>query len=125
MVMRGVLVQRDDDYLRTLLADMAASNKWMHLSALTLSPDPDREKRHFHILLLEDAGFMQPMSAKREVWRISGAGYDFLRLTEQSATWEATKNAAQKIGGASVQMLYRIAEGYARQKLTELGVPLA
>lgn len=117
-------MERDDDFLRSLLLEMEAGDEWMHMSVLTNSSDEAEYKRHFHIMLLVDAGLMSPMSAKMQTFRITNSGHDFLALTRQNERWEAAKSAVRHIGGASIQMLYRAAEGLARQKLIELGVPL-
>jgi hypothetical protein len=117
-------MERNDDYLRSLLLELEASDDWMHLSVLTSGSDEAENERHFHIMLLVDAGLMAPMSAKMQTFRITNSGHDFLALTRQSERWEAAKSAVRHIGGASIQMLYRAAEGLARQKLIEMGVPL-
>ncbi len=124
-LLEGMPLERDDDYLRDLLRELEASDEWMHLSVLNIGSDADEHKRHFHILLLVDAGLLAPMSAKMQTFRITNAGHDFLAVTRRSETWEAAKAASRHIGGASIQMLYRAAEGLARQKLADLGVPLA
>lgn len=125
LISRGFAVQRDDDYARELLREMEASDQWMHVSVLTSSSGPDGLKRHFHVLLLVDAGFLAPMTEKGGTFRITSAGHDFLTMTRQAAAWEAIKAVGRNLGGASLQMLYRIGEGIARQKLAELGLPVA
>lgn len=121
----GDPLERDDDYLRELLQEMEAGSDWTHLSVLTMSASEEGRKRHFHILLLVDAGLMASMGEKMQSFRITNAGHDFLALTRRNDAWEAAKAATRHLGGASVQMLYRAAEGYARQKLAEFGIPLA
>lgn len=121
----GMPLERDDDYLRDLMRELEGSDEWMHLSVLTSGSDGEEFKRHFHLLLLVDAGFLAPMTAKMQTFRITNAGHDFLSVTRRSEAWEAAKAASRHIGGASIQMLYRAAEGFARQKLAELGIPLA
>ncbi len=120
----GFELQRDDDYLRGLLQEMERSDQWMHLSALMLSMSEEDAKRHYHVLLLVDAGFLAPMKPGGSAYRITNTGHDFLALTRKNDAWEATKSAAGHLGGASLQMLYRVAEGYAKQKLAELGIPM-
>ncbi|MBN9890094.1 DUF2513 domain-containing protein [Salipiger abyssi] len=114
---------RDDDYLRELLLEFEADEDWVQVSELLLGPGDDETKRHYHVLLLCDAGMMTGVD--EGLFRLTSAGHDFLELTRQSEAWEATKGASRKLGGASIQMLYRVAEGYARSKLSELGIPLA
>lgn len=125
LVDAGIPMERDDDYLRELLLEFEGSDTWEHVSVLAIGDRSERLKRHYHVLLLVDGGLMAPLDEKARTFRITNQGHDFLAATRQNEAWEATKNASRHIGGASVQMLARIAEGYARQKLAELGVPLA
>lgn len=125
LIQKGTDMKRDDDYLRELLLELEAGDDWMHLSVQTLGDSAEEAKRHFHILMLMDAGFLAPMTAKMQTFRITNTGHDFLAMIRSDDAWSKVKATGSKLGGASVQMLYRIAEGYARQKLADLGVPLA
>lgn len=116
-------MKRDDDFLRALLLECEASDNWRVVDARTMAQSPEREKRSYHIMLLEDAGMMTQVGDG--VYRLTNYGHDFLEMTRKNEAWEATKAGAQRLGGASLRMLYGIAEGYARQKLEELGIPLA
>lgn len=124
-VIGGKEMRRDDDYLRELLLGFEGSDDWMHMSALTINASTDQMRRHFHVLMMVDAGCLMPLSADSSSFRITNAGHDFLALTRKNEAWEATKAAAKGVGGASLHLLYRAAEGYAMQKLKEVGVPLA
>lgn len=124
LILGGLKMHRDDDFLRALLQEMEASDQWMHLSAIHLSSPPEEMKRHFHIQLLVDAGMLAAMKSGSSAYRITNAGHDFLGVTRQQEVWEAAKAGVRHLGGASVQMLYRVAEGYARQKLADLGIPI-
>ncbi len=115
-------MRRDDDYLRDLLLELEASDQWEHMGGIVMGSPPEEMNRHFHLLLLRDADMLEEMH--EDVFRITNAGYDFLALTRDTAAWQATKSAARHLAGASIQMLYRIAEGIALRKLTELGVPI-
>lgn len=130
LIQSGREMRRDDDYLRALLMKLEAEDDWQYLFSLGSreedDPQADEEEReYYHLLLLVDAGFVARSGSEGECYRITNAGHDFLALIRQGDAWEATKAGARHLGGASLQMLYRIAEGYARQKLAELGVPLA
>lgn len=123
-LLMGDHMERDDDYLRELLQEMEAADEWMHASLLAISSEPDELKRHFHILLLVDAGFLAPMTEAAHTFRITNAGHDFLALSRSNVAWEVAKTAVRHLGGASVQMLYRALEGYAMHKMAEAGVLL-
>ena len=122
MIQKGAEMRRDDDYLRELLFKLEADEGWNYI----FSPDTEEEEReYYHLMLLADADLLERSGTFGEMWRITNAGHDFIALTRRNEAWEKVKGAGARIGGASVQILYRIAEGYARQKLTELGIPLA
>ncbi|OAN71117.1 hypothetical protein A8B82_21225 [Sulfitobacter sp. EhC04] len=126
IVRGGIEVNRDDDYLRELLNEFEASNTWIHHSSgagLSLSKH-EAFRRQYHILLLVDAGLMTSINGNGSPYRLTSQGHDFLAITRQSEAWEAAKSATRHMGGASIQMLYRVAEGYAREKLAQMGVPL-
>lgn len=125
LIQMGAKVKRDDDYIRALLLEMEASAEWLHISALTMGASEDEVRKHFHMRLLADAGMLEESGKSGGVFRITNAGHDFLALIRKNENWEATKNVAANMGGASIQMLYRIAEGYAKQKLAEFGIPIA
>jgi Hypothetical protein (DUF2513). len=115
-------MKRDDDYMRQLLLDIEASDDWYFHNTLGSADDAEADKSHFHVMLLVDAGFLARFG--NDTYRITNAGHDLLALTRRNEAWEATKKAAGHVGGASLQMLLRVAEGLARQKLAELGIPI-
>lgn len=117
----GIELERDDDYLRELLLELVSSDSWLHSSPMSLA-DAEAQKRRFHILLLVDAGLM---AEHGKLFRITNQGHDFIALTREEKAWTMTKAAVKHIGGASIQMLYRAAEGYALQKLAGAGVPIS
>lgn len=123
IVSMGIEMQRDDDYLRKLMQEFEADEDWRVLVSDRIKSTPDEAKRHYHITLLVDAGFMTHVGG--QAYRLTNAAHDFLAMTRQDEAWEATKAVGRRLGGASLQMLYRVAEGYAKQKLGEWGVPLA
>lgn len=125
LITNGRDMRRDDDYLRKLLMELEDHRWWAFPNQLAGGDDAEAEKRYYHMLLLVDGGLMAPVDDKGVSLRITNAGHDFLAMTRDSEKWEAVKGAAHKLGGASVQMLYRIAESYARQKLVDIGIPLA
>lgn len=113
---------RDDDYMRELLLELEASPDWSHLSYLAQDSDAAAFRRHYHVLLLVDAGLLAPTSFGATSYRITNAGHDFIAVTRQNEAWEATKAATRHMGGASVQMLYRVAEALAINGLKAAGV---
>ncbi|MCJ8138575.1 DUF2513 domain-containing protein [Falsirhodobacter halotolerans] len=115
-------VQRDLDFMRQILADMEASQEWLHPIGHDDNPPGGREKHDYHVLLLADEGFLQRMQPG--IFRMTAKGHDFLDNTRDSGIWRASKAALSGFGSHSVTMLMNVAEGYVRQKLIENGVPL-
>lgn len=127
MAMLGwsIAMKRDDDLARQILLEIEAHDDPLYVCALHSGSDQGERIRYYHLRLLVDAGFLEESGKQGGVFRITNAGHDFLALTRQSEAWEATKAGARMLGGASLQMLLRVAEGYALRKLAELGVPVA
>lgn len=121
----GIAMKRDDDLAREILLEIEAHDDPLYVCALHSGSDQAERIRYYHLRLLVDAGFLEESGKQGGVFRITNAGHDFLALTRQSEAWEATKAGARMLGGASLQMLLRVAEGYALRKLAELGVPVA
>lgn len=125
LVQMGTTMQRDDDYLRELMLEMEASPDWLHVSALAIHSSQEQLRKHYHMRLLADAGMLEESGRSGGVFRITNTGHDFLAMIRKNENWEATKETARQLGGASIQMLYRIAEGLVRQKLVDMGFPIA
>ena len=113
-------MRRDNDYLRDLLREMVEDDDYLHALGGALEDD---EKREYHLDLLVDAGLLQESNSG--VYRVTNYGQDFYALTLKSDVWEKAKNAAAAVGGGTLQVLFSVAEGYVKQKLVELGVPLS
>lgn len=116
----GFELERDDDYLRELMLETVSRDRWLH-SAPLIRADAEAQKRHFHILLLVDAGLM---AQHGQLFRVTNQGHDFVALTREDDAWKFVKTSLKHVGGASIQMLYRAAEAYALLKLEEAGMKL-
>lgn len=72
----------DPNLLLEILREMAADNEGRLVCLLTTgSNDADRRVRH-HVELLVDDGYSAWTSERREIARITSAGYDFLRAVD-------------------------------------------
>jgi len=86
----------------------------------------------FHVNLLADAGFVNAEVIRSPGGRIikcypadlTWHGHDFLDTIREEETWRATKSAAGKIGGFTVEILKSIAVGYLKGRAREMGLPL-
>jgi len=119
---RVAAMVRDDDYLRELLLSFEAARDWRFVTSMILDPSSEDFKRDYHIRLLADAGLMVQMN--EYTFRMTSAGHDFIALTRSNEAWEATKNGVKHVAGVTIQMLFRVAEGYAVEKLRSFGVPI-
>lgn len=116
-------LERNDDMIRQILLDIEAQPDPLYLMPLYHGMPDEERTRYYHMRLLVDAGMLAETGKNGGVFRITNAGHDFLAVTRQNEAWQAIKAGGAKLGGASLQMLFQIGEGYARQKLAELGVP--
>lgn len=115
-------MKRDDDYLRSLIVEIQDSDRWIVMSDLTHSSDEDDFRRHFHILMLVDAGLVAPFS--RATYRLTDAGQTFAAQVRDDGAWSRIKAAANAATGHSVALLADIARAYALDALKRWGVPL-
>lgn len=117
-------MRRDDDLIRSLMFEAEAANDWRlaEIGAIVLNPDPEASRRAYHLMLLCDAGLFTRVGDG--VFRLTNAGHDWLTAVRDNTVWAKTKDAAQKVGGASLQLMGSIATGLVKQKLAELGIPL-
>ena len=75
----------DPNLLLKILREMAADNEGRLICVLTSgSSSADRRIRH-HIEQLVDVGYSAWISDRREIVRITSAGYDFLRAVDANA----------------------------------------
>ncbi len=122
--MEGGMI-RDNDYLREILIKMEVADGYkFNGPSRVMAPSPEEARYNYHLLLLIDAGLVSPMDPQMNTVRMTGQGHDFLAATRRSEAWEAVKEQAAKIPGASVGMLAKIAEGYVIAKARELGLPI-
>lgn len=121
----GDAVQRDDELVRNLLLEMEADPSPVKVYPSTISGSPEQRKIYHHVLLLADAGLVAPVSPDRQVFRLTNAGHDFLAAIRDDTIWAKMKGASAAAGGFGLGLMRDIGIGYIRQKLTEMGVPLA
>lgn len=124
-VLVGCAMKRDDDLIRKILLEMEAEADPVKIYTNVINADPEQRRIYFHVLLLEDAGFVTAVSPGKQVFRITNAGHDFLAAIRDDTVWNKTKAASAKIGGVGLGLLRDVAIGYVRAKLVEAGVPLA
>ena len=82
-------------------------------------------------MLIEEAGFVRGIdvcSSDGDDWlelQLTWRGQDFLQNVRDQTVWEKTKEGAQKLGGASWDVLIEIAKAYVRSEAKKrLGIDL-
>lgn len=117
-------MQRDDELIRALMFEAEADADWRlsEIGAVVINPDPESNKRAYHLVLLCDAGLFTRVG--NGVFRLTNAGHDWLAAVRDDTIWSKTKDAAGKVGGASLTVMGAIATGYVKQQLVALGVPI-
>lgn len=117
-------MQRDDELIRSLMFEAEAVADWRlaEVGAIVLNPEPESNRRAYHLMLLCDAGLFTQVG--KGVFRLTNAGHDWLTAVRDDTIWSKTKDAAGKVGGTSLTIMGAIATGYVKQKLAVLGVPI-
>ena len=129
-------MKRDMDLVRELLLKLE-SLPMERGDAFVLSPDDSRiavdgysgDEIGYHLSLILEAGFVedpgsQPMDGITFT-RLSWRGHEFLDTVRSPQVWTETKSGLAKIGGASVELAWEIAKGYAKHLARErLGIDL-
>ena len=128
-------MKRDMDLIRELLLKIADSKKPPSFSALV----PDRKRgtpEYAHAayqmhMLFNDVGFVRGVdwrSYDGDEWlnlQLTWSGNDFLENIRDQTVWEKTKEGAQKLGGASWDVLIDLAKAYGRAEAKKrLGIDL-
>lgn len=116
-------MKRDDDLIRALLLEAEASEQPWLLANIHLSSPPGELRRHEHAKLLCDAGFFQEV--RKDVFRITNQGHDYLAAIRDDGIWKKTKEAVSTTGNVSLGIMRDIAVSYVKQELTtRLGIAL-
>jgi len=82
-------------------------------------------------MLLHEAGLIvgQDLSADEGLeWlpkRLTYRGHEFLDTVRDGEVWELTKTGAEKVGGASLTLIFELGKAYCKQVLKDrLGIEL-
>lgn len=51
-------------------------------------------------------------------------GHEFLDTIRDEWIWKQTRDAATAVGGGTIELLFSLAKGFARQKLSSLGIDI-
>jgi hypothetical protein len=81
----------------------------------------DQIKYHLH--LIESSGLIETRgnipTAGMVFWGLTWRGHDFLDSVRDPEIWKATKEAANKVGGLSLDMLGNLAKGFIKTQIAK------
>ena len=102
---------------------MEESPDWEFFDSYSDSSDgPELTKKHYHLLLLADDGYV--VQVGECFFRMTSAGHDFVSATRDNVVWAKVKSAGSAVGGATLKLLGQIALGYVKKTAEDLGIPL-
>jgi DNA-binding PadR family transcriptional regulator len=83
-----------------------------------MNGDPDNTRRHYHFMLLEDAGLVRETGSG--YYRLTAQGHDFLDAIRDEGIWARTKDAVQKTGGnVTLEILKTLATALLKKKVSQ------
>jgi Hypothetical protein (DUF2513) len=127
-------MKRDMDLIRELLLKIENGQTSFILTsdtaaALSLSPAEGgmtaeaAAKLEEHLILLEQAGFIEIMSGSLSghyaIKRLAWEGHDFLDSIRDPKIWEKTKKGVEGAGGFTVDLLKDLAKGFMKKQIEE------
>ena len=108
-------MNRDDDYLRELLLEIASGEDYLYHIDETYDENP---KRIFHVKLLRDAGYLSHETDTG--YRLTPDGTDFILAIRDNGIWEKTKKAiAETDGNATLEMMKSLAAEFRNKRLSQ------
>lgn len=123
-------MKRDMDLVRELLLKLE-SLPLEPGHALVLMPESSEvatgehsgAEIEYHLSLILEAGFVEDVDLHPmrgiTFTRLSWRGHEFLDTIRSPQVWHETKSGIAKIGGASVELAWEIAKGYAKHLVKE------
>lgn len=127
-------MRRDLGLIRELLLKLepiSGAHAWQHI----YSNDPriQVEERtpdeiEYHLQLLVEQGFVErPRSGAMEgivFKRLTWAGHDYLDAVRDPKIWGKTKEATEKVGSWTFEIVKELARGYIKSELQKIGLGL-
>jgi Hypothetical protein (DUF2513) len=124
-------MKRDLDLMRDMMLwieETGDGEAYVDFNSDKFKPYDPKQIRE-HVLLLSEAGYIGEWLDDDDgvsVLRLNNSGHDFLASIKDDDIWEKTKNSAQKIGSATLELTFGLAKEYAKQKAKSLfGIDVA
>ncbi|MEP3946232.1 DUF2513 domain-containing protein [Ascidiaceihabitans sp.] len=114
-------MKRDDDLIRDLLFRIEAEGDHLSMDfTVTLGMSAEKRREVGHIRLLADAGFVALSGKSGDVVRITNDGHNFIAAIRDDTTWAKTKEVTSKAGVSILTVMFDVAVGLGKEKLTEI-----
>lgn len=111
---------RDDEYMRDLLFKIErAEDPIIAVVHNPHNPDPETEKRNYHIKLLYDRGLLALKSGSS--YRLTDEGHNFIESIRDDTCW----NRIKSVGAGSLASMIAAAGDLALEKAVEKAVEIA
>jgi hypothetical protein len=131
--MEDTNMKRDMDLIRTILLTIENNPDFNGLAIYTVSPeelagdDQPSEVILYNVTLLQDAGLIEGRVDNGTIYlkRLTFAGHDFVDTVRTPEIWRKVKDATNKIGGFTVEILVSTGKALLKQQVQEkLGIAL-
>ncbi len=115
----------DFDLLHSILAEFEADEDWLIIGPDDADMEKLNQRRVYHFLLLEDAGFIINLSRPEKVvsltsnpYRLTMRGHEYLTAIRDEGIWARVKNEIAVTGGsASIEIVRQLAVGFVKKQL--------
>lgn len=100
-------MKRDAEYMIKLLLEFEDSEYYTIKDSVCLNMSPDERKRHYHIQLLCDQGFIVPCSPYSEdpMLRLTAEAHDFIEKIREPKFWDKIQEKAKETIGVDIAKL--------------------
>ncbi|MBT8457123.1 MAG: DUF2513 domain-containing protein [Rhodobacteraceae bacterium] len=110
-------MKRDENLIRSLLLELEAANDF-ELDGGANSIGNHDEARHYHFMLMQDAGLVA--HTNHGFFRLTSQGHDFLDAIRDEGLWQQTKAVVAESGGnVTVEILKQLAVGLLKKKINQ------
>jgi hypothetical protein len=111
-------VKRDNDLIRSLLLEFESADRATLIFPDYAGKDSIYSKRHYHVQLLCDSGFL--CREGKSGYRISNSGHDFLDAMRDEGIWKKTKDTVAISGGnATLGFIKQIATALLKKQIRD------
>jgi hypothetical protein len=112
-------LKRDDDLIRELLFEIEAHDDAYFICADDKDSGDQERRRHYHLVLLTDAGMLKQSGRFGSTFRMTNSGHDFLGSIRNEGIWSKVKETiASTVGDATLGIMADIAKAYIKSEIS-------